>query len=131
MDEPVCILILLVDDSAIIREGLVALLSRQTDLVVIAEAVNGQEALEAYTLHQPDVVLMDVSMPVMDGIAATVALQKRDPSARVILFSSNEEAEALGRQAGARAFLLKTVPRQELFDTLRAVYQADRSRLSR
>jgi two-component system NarL family response regulator len=120
MDRNASIRILLVDDYAVVREGLAALLNRQADMRVVAEAGNGKEAVEAYRTHRPDVTLMDISMPELDGIAAAVAGLAEFPAATIILLSSVDDVFERGRQAGAKACLLKEAPRQELLAAVRS-----------
>ncbi len=117
--------ILLVDDQALFREGLRILLSSQTDFEVIAEASNGEEALRQAAIHRPDVVLMDLRMPVLDGVAATRRLHELYPDTRVIALTTFDEDEYVfeGLRAGAYGYLLKDVPSQKLFE---AIYTANR-----
>lgn len=110
--------ILLVDDSSFIREGLAAVLSHHKDMEVIAEAENGCDAIEQFRHFQPTVTLMDVSMPVMDGITATRAIIREFPSARILVFSVDPDAASESLQAGATAFLLKDASCRELVQTI-------------
>jgi DNA-binding NarL/FixJ family response regulator len=115
--------IMLVDDQKLMREGLRILLELESDLRVIAEAREGQAALDAYASHQPDVVLMDVRMPGMDGVEATWRLRERWPGARVIILTTFDDDEYIfeGLRAGARGYLLKDVSGAELADAVRKV----------
>ncbi len=115
--------IMLVDDHKLMREGLRILLELEPDLRVIAEAREGQAALDAYASHQPDVVLMDVRMPGMDGVEATWRLRERWPGARVIILTTFDDEEYIfeGLRAGARGYLLKDVSGAELADAVRKV----------
>ena len=117
--------ILLVDDQALFREGLRILLSSQPDFDVVAEAANGEEALRQAAVHRPDVVLMDLRMPVLDGVAATRRLHELYPFCRVIALTTFDEDEYIfeGLRAGAYGYLLKDVPSQKLFE---AIYAASR-----
>lgn len=117
--------ILLVDDQALFREGLRILLSSQPDFDVVAEAANGEEALRQAAVHRPDVVLMDLRMPVLDGVAATRRLHELYPLCRVIALTTFDEDEYIfeGLRAGAHGYLLKDVPSQKLFE---AIYAASR-----
>jgi DNA-binding NarL/FixJ family response regulator len=117
--------ILLVDDQALFREGLRILLSSQPDFDVVAEAANGEEALRQAAVHQPDVVLMDLRMPVLDGVAATRRMHELYPVTRVIALTTFDEDEYIfeGLRAGAFGYLLKDVPSQKLFE---AIYAANR-----
>src|SRR5690348_7361043 len=116
MNQP--IRILLADDAAVIRESLIALLNRQKDMRVIAEATNGNEAIEQYRRYQPDITLMDVFMPEMDGIEAVKEIISEFPAACILMFSSYADAEPTSLQAGAKGFLLKDTPRQQLLETI-------------
>ena len=103
--------ILLVDDQALFREGLHTLLSVQPDIEVIGEAENGAVAVEMVAQHRPDVVLMDVRMPVLDGVAATRQIQAAYPDSRVIMLTTFDDDEYVfeGLRAGAVGYLLKDV----------------------
>jgi DNA-binding NarL/FixJ family response regulator len=115
--------ILLVDDQRLMREGLRILLELETDLEIAGEATNGQEALEVYAEIEPDVVLMDVRMPGMDGVEATWRLRERWPSARVIILTTFDDDEYVfeGLRAGARGYLLKDVSGHDLAEAVRTV----------
>lgn len=115
--------LLLVDDQRLMREGLRTLLDMEPDLQVAGEAGNGQEALDAYKSLLPDVVLMDVRMPVLDGVDATRRLRERWPAARVIILTTFDDDEYVfeGLRAGAAGYLLKDVSIQELAEAIRAV----------
>jgi DNA-binding NarL/FixJ family response regulator len=114
--------ILLADDQSLFREGLRTLLSVQTGFEVVGEAANGEEALRlAATLH-PDVVLMDVRMPVLDGVAATRRLHGVMPACRVIVLTTFDDDEYVfeALRAGAIGYLLKDAPSEKLFEAVRA-----------
>jgi DNA-binding NarL/FixJ family response regulator len=115
--------ILLVDDQRLMREGLRTLLELEPDLRVAGEAGDGQAALEAYAALQPDVVLMDVRMPGMDGVEATRRLRAQWPGARVIILTTFDEDATVfeGLRAGAQGYLLKDVSGVELAEAVRAV----------
>jgi DNA-binding NarL/FixJ family response regulator len=115
--------ILLVDDQRLMREGLRILLELEPDLEIAGEATNGQEALDAYAEIEPDVVLMDVRMPGMDGVEATWRLRERWPSALVIILTTFDDDEYVfeGLRAGARGYLLKDVSGNDLADAVRTV----------
>jgi DNA-binding NarL/FixJ family response regulator len=120
---PDSIQILLVDDQKLMREGLRILLELEPDLVVVGEAGNGQAALQAYADCQPDVVLMDVRMPGMDGVEATWRLRERWPEARIIILTTFDDEEFVfeGLRAGAMGYMLKDVSGGELADAVRKV----------
>lgn len=115
--------ILIVDDQRILREGLRTLLGLESDLEVVAEAEDGQAALDQYAALQPDVVLMDIRMPRLDGVEATRRLLERWPAARVIILTTFDDDAYVfdGLRAGALGYLLKDVSGQELADAIRKV----------
>jgi two-component system, NarL family, response regulator len=123
--------ILTVDDHPVLREGIAALISDESDIEVIAEASNGREALEQFRKHHPDVTLMDLQMPEMGGIDALGAIRDEFPEARVIVLTTYAGDVQVVRalKAGARAYLLKGMLRKELLETIRAVH-AGHKRLS-
>jgi len=116
--------VLSVDDHALLREGVAALIGNQTDMVLIAEASNGREALEQFRRHRPDITLMDLQMPDMSGIDATCAIRQEFPDARIIVLTTHAGDVLVARalKAGARAYLLKGLLRKELLETIRAVH---------
>jgi DNA-binding NarL/FixJ family response regulator len=120
---PEAIRILLVDDQRLMREGLHILLELEPDLEVVGEADNGEAALSAYAELQPDVVLMDVRMPGMDGVEATWRLRERWPRARIIILTTFDDDEYVfeGLRAGALGYLLKDVSGHDLAQALRTV----------
>lgn len=122
--------ILIADDHPVVREGLAAMIKRRTDMTVVAEANHGQEAVALFHQHQPDVVLMDLRMPEMDGVEAILTIREHTPEARVIVLTTYDTDEDIYRalRAGAKAYLLKDTPREELLDTIRAV-SAGRTRV--
>ena len=115
--------ILIVDDQRLMREGLRTLLELESDLVVAAEAEDGQAGLEQYEALQPDVVLMDIRMPRLDGVEATRRLRQRWPEARVIILTTFDDDAYVfdGLRAGALGYLLKDVSGQELAEAIRTV----------
>ena len=116
--------VLSVDDHPLLREGVAALIGNQTDMVLIAEASNGREALEQFRMHRPDVTLMDLEMPDMSGIDAMSAIRGEFPDARIIVLTTHAGDVLVTRalKAGARAYLLKGLLRKELLETIRAVH---------
>lgn len=115
--------VLLVDDQRLMREGLRTLLELEPGLEVVGEAGNGEEALAAYERLRPDVVLMDVRMPVMDGVEATRHLRARFPTARVIILTTFDDDEYVleGLRGGALGYLLKDVSVQDLVEAIQTV----------
>lgn len=115
--------ILVVDDHPIVREGLVAILESQIDFNVVAEGNNGVEAVELYKRHQPNVVLMDLQMPQMDGVAAIQQIRTLDADAKIVVLTAYDTDERILQavQAGARGYLLKGAPREDIFRAIRVV----------
>jgi two-component system NarL family response regulator len=124
--EPIRVLI--ADDHPVVRAGLALMLKYERDMEPIAQAANGREAVELYAEHRPDVVLMDLRMPEMDGVEAIEAIRGRHPQARIILLTTYETDEGIFRalRAGARAYLVKDAPCEEVLDTVRAVHAGER-----
>ena len=116
--------VLAVDDHALLRDGIAALIGNQSDMELVAEASNGREAIELFRKHQPDVTLMDLQMPEMGGIDALSAIRGEFPEARIIVLTTYAGDVQVFRalKAGARAFLLKGLLRKELLETIRAVH---------
>jgi two-component system, NarL family, response regulator len=116
--------ILTVDDHPILRKGLAALVNAEPDLKLVAEASNGKEAIEAFRCHQPDITLMDLQMPGLDGIQAIEAICSEFAVARIIVLTTYTGDTQVVRalKAGARAFVLKGHVLDELLDTIRAVH---------
>src|SRR5215813_8639873 len=116
--------ILAVDDHALLRSGIAALLATQADMTLMAEASNGKEALEKFRAHRPDITLMDLQMPGMNGLDAIAAILKEFPEARIIVLTTyTRDVEVLrAMKVGARGYLLKTLLDKELLDTIRAVH---------
>jgi DNA-binding NarL/FixJ family response regulator len=119
--------LLLVDDQTLLRRGLAGLLNRNPDMVVAGEADNGLQALEMVEALDPDVILMDVRMPVMDGVAATRELVRRGARAGVIILTTFDDDEYIfeGLSAGARGYLLKDAEYDELSQAIRTVARGD------
>jgi len=123
--------VMIVDDHDMVRRGLATFLRVKTDLELVGEASNGQEALQVCEQARPDVILMDLLMPEMDGPTATRAIRKRYPQVQVIALTSFQEKELVQEalQAGAISYLLKNVSVDELAEAIRAAY-AGRSTLA-
>jgi DNA-binding NarL/FixJ family response regulator len=115
--------ILVADDHPVVREGLVSILSTQPDFEIVGEAGTGPEAVEQALALQPDVMLLDLEMPEMDGVEVLRRLSQTNPAVRVIVFTAFDTDERIlgAVQAGAQGYLLKGAPRKELFDAVRVV----------
>jgi DNA-binding NarL/FixJ family response regulator len=119
---PKMIRILAVDDHALLRKGIAAVTNAEPDMKLVAEAVNGEDAVEKFRMHRPDVVLMDLQMPGLNGIEATIRILSEFPDARIIVLTTyHGDAQVMrALRAGARAYLLKGHDR-ELIETIHAV----------
>jgi two-component system NarL family response regulator len=120
--------VMIADDHFVVRMGLAAVVNTQTDMAVIGEATTGKQAVEMFRQHRPDIVLMDVRMPEMDGIEAITTIRKDYPDSRFIVLTTYDGDEDIYRalQAGARAYLLKDSLRDGLVEAIRAVYSGQR-----
>jgi len=116
--------ILTVDDHPMLREGIAAVLASEQDMILVAEASNGREAVEQFRTHHPDVTLMDVQMPEVNGIDAIVKIREEFPDARIIVLTTytGDAQAARAFKAGAYGYLLKNMVRKELIDTIRTVH---------
>ena len=116
--------ILTADDHALVRKGIAAILASQSDMTLVAEASNGCEAVEQFRSHAPDITLMDLQMPEMNGLDAMIAIRAEFPDARVIMLTTYAgDVQVLrAMKVGARGYLLKTLLDKELLDTIRAVH---------
>jgi DNA-binding NarL/FixJ family response regulator len=119
--------ILIVDDHPVVREGICSMLKREPDFKIVGEATNGLEAIERVRELSPDVVLMDLRMPEMDGVGAIVKIKEERPEVKFIILTTFSDDEYIfkGIAAGARAYLLKDAPRDELFKAIRAVSRGE------
>lgn len=128
MKQPIRIMV--VEDHHIVRQGLVALLGTVPDLIVVAEAGDGAEAVELYRQNRPDVTLMDLRLPAMGGVEAVERIRREFPSARIVVLTTYDGDEDIYRalQAGARGYLLKGMYKDELLDAIYAVH-AGKSRI--
>ncbi len=117
--------VLLVDDQSIIREGLGSLLRSKPDIEIVGEAENGQVAVELAIALKPDIVLMDVRMPVMDGVAAIRSLHQKVPDIKVLVLTTFDDDEYITKAMGfgAKGYLLKDTPSEELAEAIRAVHK--------
>lgn len=122
--------ILTVDDHPLLREGIAAVLEAEPDMVLVAEASNGRDAIQQFRTHHPDVTLMDIQMPGMNGIDTILAIREDFPDARIIVLTTySGDAQALRAfKAGASGYLLKNMLRKELLETVRSVH-AGRKRI--
>jgi len=120
--------IMVIDDQAVVRQGFVALINTVSDMVVVAEGTNGQQALELYRLHRPDVTLMDLRMPQLGGVEAIAAIRKEFRDARLIVLTTYDGDEDIYRslQAGAQGYLLKDMFFGALEDAIRKVHAGSR-----
>ena len=118
------ITVLAVDDHSLLRKGIAALVNAESDMKLIAEASNGQEAIESFRLHHPDVTLMDIQMPGFNGIEAIGRIHSEFPDARIIVLTTYTGDVQVVRalKAGARAYVLKGHVHRELLETIRAVH---------
>src|ERR1700758_2821671 len=116
--------ILTVDDHPVVRQGIAGLLGVQPDMVMVGEASNGREAIQQFRMVHPDVTLMDLQMPEMNGIEALIAIRNEFPDARVIVLTTYTGDVQILRalKAGAQAYLLKNTLHKELLETIRAVH---------
>ena len=119
--------ILIAEDHLIARVGVTTIVNMQTDMAVVAEAANGQQAVELFRKHLPDVTLLDLRMPVMSGVEAAVAIRREHPEARLIALTTYGGDEDIRRalQAGVQAYLTKDVLHDELLKAIRAVHAGE------
>ncbi len=120
--------ILCVDDHPLVRDGIAYALQSQSDMELVAEATNGQEAIDAFRAHRPDVTLMDLQMPGMSGIEATAAIRKDVPQARIVILTTyaGDIQASRALKLGAVGYLLKGTLRTELLETIRNVHAGQR-----
>jgi DNA-binding NarL/FixJ family response regulator len=125
--------ILTVDDHPLLRKGIAALVNAELDLKLVAVASNGKEAIDAFRSHRPDVTLMDLQMPEVDGLEAIDAIRREFPEARIIVLTTYSADMLVVRalKAGARAYLLKGEVHKELPDTIRAVHAGQKRNSAR
>jgi len=120
--------VLIADDHPLLREGISAVIQGESDMMVVAEANNGLEAIDCYRQHRPDVTLMDLQMPRMDGVTATNAIRAEFPEARIVILTTYRgDVQALrALKAGAVGYLLKSLIRTELLQAIRSVHTGQR-----
>lgn len=121
--------VLVADDHVTVLEGLSAIIGRQPDMMVVAEASNGREAVELWRRRRPDVSLLDLRMPMLDGVGATEQIRGDDISARIIVLTTFDTDADLFKaiKAGAKGYLLKDAPREELLECIRKVHAGETS----
>jgi DNA-binding NarL/FixJ family response regulator len=121
--------VLCIDDHALVREGVTALINRQVDMQVIAEASSGSDGIEQFRLHQPDVSLVDLRLPDISGIEVIVRILGEKPTARILVVSSSEGDVDIHRalSAGAIGYVLKGMPREALLQAIRRVHRGDKA----
>ena len=119
--------VLIADDHTVVREGLVAMIGKWTDMTVVAEAQNGREAVDQWKRHHPDVALLDLRMPVLDGVGAINQIREQDSAARIIVLTTYDGDEDIyqGISAGAKAYLLKDAPRDDILNCIRKVHRGE------
>jgi two-component system NarL family response regulator len=119
--------ILIADDHSVVREGLVSLVKRKSDMIVVAEASNGREAVELWKEHRPDVTLLDLRMPELDGVGAIKEIRELDEDAHIVVLTTYDGDEDIYRaiKAGAKAYLLKDTARDALVETVRRVHAGE------
>jgi DNA-binding NarL/FixJ family response regulator len=121
--------VLAVDDHPVFRQGITGLLDDQPDLQLVAEAANGVEAIQQFRSHRPDITLMDLQMPEMGGLDATIAIRSEFPEAKIIVLTTyTGDVQVLrALKAGARAYLLKNTLHKNLLETIRAVHDGKKA----
>jgi DNA-binding NarL/FixJ family response regulator len=129
MTDSPAIRVMTVDDHPLFRNGVAALLASQPDMRLVAEAVNGRDGIRQFRLHRPDVTLMDLQMPEMSGLEATIAIRAEFPEARIVVLTTYAGDVQVLRalQAGARGYLLKTLADRELLETIRGVHHGKKT----
>ena len=122
--DPVTIRILVVDDHPLVREGIARQIELESDMTLVAEALNGREAIQQFRAHRPDVTLMDLQMPEMGGLDALIAIRNEFPEARILVLTTYKGDVQIMRalKAGARGYLLKNSLNKELLGAIRAVH---------
>ena len=129
MSDTTSIRVFSVDDHALLREGIAAVITNEPDMVLVAQASTGREAVQRYQQHRPDVTLMDLRLPDMSGIDAMIAIRTGSPDARIIILTTFEGDVEMQRalEAGARGYLLKSMPPREIVAAIRQVHAGRKS----
>jgi len=119
--------VLIADDHVVVRDGLVAMIGKWSDMAVVAEARDGQEAVDQWLRHRPDVSLLDLRMPKLDGVGAIERIKEADATARIILLTTFDSDEDIyrGIRAGAKAYLLKDAPRDDILECILKVHRGE------
>jgi two-component system NarL family response regulator len=120
--------VLIADDHPVVREGLATLINRRSDMRVVAEAANGREAVEKFLAHSPDIALLELRLPIMDGVEVVMSICEKMPAARLVIFTTCKGEEDVYRsvKAGAFGYLLKDTPLNEVVECIRAVARGTR-----
>ena len=117
--------ILLIDDHVVVRSGLGQMLGLEEDLKIVGEAANSEEALKMIDIISPDIILMDIKMPGMDGVRLTKEIKKKLPSCNIIMFTLHGDYLPQAIEAGATGYLLKDIKREDLIDAIRKVHEGE------
>jgi len=119
--------VLIADDHVTVREGLAAIIGRQPDMSVVGEAATGREVVDLWRQRRPDVTLLDLRMPILDGVGAIVKIRQGEPSARIVVLTTYDSDYDISRavSAGAKGYLLKDAKREELLECVRKVYAGE------
>lgn len=121
--------VLIADDHVTVREGLAAMIGRQADMTIVGEAANGRECVELWRTARPDVTLLDLRMPILDGVSAIEEIRGQDAAARIVVLTTFDTDNDISRAitAGARGYLLKDAPRDDLLESIRRVHAGETS----